>query len=74
MRNFWIETTADGAKTAQKTGPRAKNGGFYTQINARHNGKSVPAVRIAGHANADGTLTIIIKTADGQNIHQTFTR
>jgi hypothetical protein len=62
VRNFWIETQADGVNTVQATGPRSKDGGFRTTIAMRNNGQVATAVEINGYVRTDGTLVLLIDT------------
>jgi hypothetical protein len=68
-RNFWITTVVDGAKTAQATGPRGKEGGFETEVRVWHHGESVVALRVHGFADKDGNLTLTATSAEGLDMH-----
>jgi hypothetical protein len=66
MRNFWVETRADGNKTTQSTGPRTKDGGFSTKVYVRDNGESRLMVRIFGLVNAVGDLELWAENDEGE--------
>jgi hypothetical protein len=53
VRNFWIEGTVDGRKSAIAVGPQRKDGGFSLTIKMRDAGSVLDALRISGWS--DGT-------------------
>lgn len=60
VRNFWIETSAEGVVKTQATGPRSKNGGFTTRIYAREDATSVQILEVQGYAITDTHLRLDI--------------
>lgn len=64
VRNWWIETTVDGAKKTVAAGPKPKDGGFSLTIYQRNEGQSVTAVVISGHADGYGRLWLTVRVND----------
>lgn len=58
IRNFWIEGEMDGLATRIATGPPARDGGFRLTIYMRREGSVTEALRVRGHAQPDGGLTL----------------
>lgn len=48
----------DGLVGKVQGGPAAKDGGMRLTVYIRHEGKAVEALRVRGHAEPDGTLTL----------------
>ena len=46
VRNFWIESHIDGAKTALEGGPRNKEGGMRVTLKQRNDGAIDTALKI----------------------------
>lgn len=65
VRNFWIATDIDGAKTTQAGGPRAKEGGFTTTIKMRERGQVTTAAVITGRVADDGRLRLQVRSPAG---------
>lgn len=73
MRNFWIVTKVDGRQTVDATGPRARDGGFETDVYANVNGESVRVAHIEGFATlgTGNSLAIrIIRYGDDWEVSQ----
>jgi hypothetical protein len=64
VRNFWIETNADGSEKTLGTGPKNKEGGFQTNIYIRNNGSVEKILSISGRADGNN-LTLEINGIDG---------
>lgn len=63
VRNFWIETNADGIEKTQETGPRNKEGGFSTNIYIRNEGTVEKILSISGREYGN-TLILSVNGAD----------
>jgi len=67
-RNFWIEAKVDGRKTTVGTGPRQRLGGFKLNVLMRDHGAVTTALMVKGHANEDGTLTLLASTPTSETL------
>lgn len=67
IRNFWIETKADGAQTTQATGPRSKRDGFTTTIYINDNGGVLRAVEISGRVISGELVIEVIPAGEARS-------
>jgi hypothetical protein len=72
VRNWWVETEADGVRSTA-TGPQAANGGIHITILARDGGRVVNSFRIDVQARPDGRLLLRVFGPDGAEVarHET---
>lgn len=71
VRNFWLELDVDGRKSAVKTGPRSRRGGFALTVFIRNRGSVELAGKLIGtaHVSSDGTGILDLRFDRGDN-HQ----
>ena len=58
VRNFWIELSVDGKKTAVATGPRSRSGGFRCKVLQRADGAIHHEDIIVEGIHRDGLLEL----------------
>lgn len=68
VRNYWIETEVDGQRTTLAGGPKAKDGGFTTEVKVRNGGEIFTAATIEGVAetldNGETALYLTVRLPD----------